>query len=118
MNVSLGPGTLYMTTEDGKFEPLGEVMEINNVMTFEEARDFDLPPRIISESHEITFTLNWSKRQQEVFFETMTGFSAALCKALDNPRVVHLIKHGKRARTREKNRMRAVRILKREGKDW
>lgn len=109
MNVSLGLGTLYATTEDGETVELGKTIP-------------DFPAtEIIPREHE-------HPMMSKVFnirgVEEMKACVVQCTKALKwfaremtvagcgNPRAVHLMYNGKTARVREKNRKRVNRLLK------
>ena len=105
--ISLGPGTLYMTTEDGETVELGKTIP-------------DFPAtEIVPNKHPMlskVFHINGVVEMQVCVKECTKALRQLtreiLVASCGNPRAVHLMYDGKTARVREKNRKRVSRLLK------
>lgn len=112
--MNLGNGTLY-------FAPLepnsGETIELNVINAYtEELEDESLYPHIPitwKNSHEATLTINIHRLPKELILH-MVGVRQIICEQCPDKRIVHLLLHGKKKRTRIKNLNRAIRFLEKE----
>lgn len=106
-------GQLYLMGPDGP-ELLG------NVFTIEPEEEAEMEPwpkenPFTSASRELTLSIKLNKQEVDKLIDALVGFSKAVLELCPNKRVVHLAKHGRKWRTRKKNRRRAYRILEKEG---
>lgn len=106
-NITLRPGTLYFMNEDsGKWEILSEVKEYMLNFTSEEYVEDTL--------HSV---LSWKDTYECTLTMEMAGNMVRDCilSLCPNPRVVHLAKHSKKKRVRNKNYNRAIKIICKQG---
>lgn len=103
----LGSGQLYIINPDGAYSLAGHVTEVECVA---EAEDNDISETIVSISGlEASFTATAKVSKEAIL--AITGVRDAIIKCCPNKRVVYLALYAKKARTRKKNRNRAIRIL-------
>lgn len=105
--ISLGPGTLYMTTEDGETVELGKTIpDFPATEAVPNAHPFLCNAFNINGVCELNICI---KECTSAIRRLAREVTVASC---GNPRAVHLMSFGKTARTREKNRKRVNRLLK------
>ena len=103
----LNSGQLYFTEPDGSYSLSGHVTEVEYM-----TEDNDIPETTVSISGlEASFTA-LAKVSKDVML-AITGVYEAVINCCPDKRVVHLALHAKKARTRKKNRNRAIKILER-----
>lgn len=104
-NVKLGPGTIHIN--DTYFT--GPVTDYDYDDYDEDVMDYLKKSAVLnySDSGELSFTWRLSK----VIMLKLMGIWDWVTENCPNPRVKHLIKHGKNHRVRYKNFKRAVRLI-------
>lgn len=102
-------------TQDGEMHPLGEIGEI--YFSPDETAAFTESVKIITaNSGRASIEFNVPRRQMERILLEVHGITRMVIDIVrDNGhgRIAHLAKHGRKARTRKKNRSRAFRLLAR-----
>jgi hypothetical protein len=107
-NITFGPGTLYfMNDETGKWEILTDIKEHVCEFVSEEYADEAIRMPIIAGEAFGELTVSMS-----MFEKLFMNFMLSHC---NNPRVVHLAKHSKKKRVRNKNYNRAIKIICKQG---
>ena len=104
----LNSNQLYFTEPDGSLSLLGHVTYVEC-----SAEDEDISVPVASLTNlEASFTAIVKASKEAML--AITGVYQAVINSCPNKRVAHLALHGKKARTRKKNRNRAFRILEEE----
>lgn len=110
----MGEGKFYVATTGNGYEPLA-MLEISSISTIEEpeerADDHIYIPKLASfDSIEISAKL--SKEALNKLF----GIRSLVYDCCPNKKIVHLAKHARKRKTRNKNYSRCIRILEKEVK--
>lgn len=107
----MGEGKFYVATTGNGYEPLA-MLEISNISTIEERADdrIYIPKLVSFDSIEISAKLT------EEALNKLFGICKSICDCCPNKKVVHLAKHARKRKTRNKNYSRCIRILEKEVK--
>lgn len=114
--INIKQGTFFIKELDG------EEVELLNLPSFEENPvdlyfpedpNYTFVKQFISPG-EFSATMKVTKEQYFRMIDTFTGLFKMICMICPNKKVIHLAVHGKKRRTRKKNRNRAIRILEKE----
>lgn len=92
----IGSGQLYFIEPDGSLSPLSRVDDIS------------VP---VGSLVDLEASFEWLVKISKDTMLAITGMYSVVLNCCPNKRVVHLALHGKKAKTRKKNRNRAFRIL-------
>lgn len=113
-NIKFGPGTIFERDIDGNFIKFGDVSSIELSPVETETVDHELAgPLMVASSQTITIDFKLNRRQIEALYDIAMGLADKIYSFCPNKQVVHMAKHGNKARTRKKNRSRAIRIIER-----
>lgn len=110
----MGEGKFYVATTGNGYEPLA-MLEISSISTIEEPEectdDHIYIPKLASfDSIEISAKLT------EEALNKLFAICKSICDCCPNKKVVHLAKHARKRKTRNKNYSRCIRILEKEVK--
>lgn len=108
--IKLDSGQLYFTEPDGSLSLLGHVTD-TSVECSGEDNDISVPVVSLVDLEDSFTTL--VKVTKDVML-AITGVYEAVINCCPDKRVAHLALHGKKAKTRKKNRNRVFRILEEE----
>lgn len=103
--IKLGSGRLYFVEPDGTHSLLGHVTDVECT-----TEDNDIS-EVIGNIPDCEAAFEMLAKTTKDLILTLTGMYQAAIDCCPDKRVVHLALHGKKARTRKKNRNRAFRIL-------
>jgi len=105
-NFELGAGTLFVVHQDGSYEPLGEVQEMEGV------ESIPLDATLVSwgPAKEASFTVETSGWEVKALWQlTHDPHLAVLWAKEHRSKLLHLSAHAKKMRDRRKNARRIVR---------
>lgn len=111
-SITLGPGTVFARDVDDICFKIGNAIEINPV-EIETVEHELVGPLMVASPQTLTIDVRLNKRQIEALFDIAVGLADKIYSFCPNKQVVHMAKHGKKSRTRKKNRSRAIRIIER-----
>lgn len=111
-------GTLYFAHSG---EPIGKVLGAELVENCDDRIDYDqcaeLVVKMWSATQSFSCTVEMASYEYMRFAHAVLGIERALAEMCPNRRVVHLVKHARKKRTRKKNYKRMIRICEKEKKD-
>lgn len=100
-------GQLYFAEPDGTYSLLGNVTNT----TIEYGTDLDDISTPLGSLGSLEASFDMLAKEYKEIMLAITGLYKAVIDCCPDRRVAHLALHGKKARTRKKNRNRAFRIL-------
>ena len=116
--INIKQGTFFVTEPSGKAYEIFEPGQWDDTLEIDLNENPDFVCSSLGNLKDMTFTatLKTTKDQYFRMIDTFTGLFKMICELCPNKRVIYLATHGKKRRTRKKNRQRAIRILE-EGRN-
>lgn len=104
-------GKFYVATTGNGYEPLA-MLEISSISTIEERTDDHIYIPKLASFDSIEISAKLSKEALNKLF----GLRSLVYDCCPNKKIVHLAKHARKRKTRNKNFNRSIRILEKEAK--
>lgn len=105
-----GSAHLYFAEPDGTYSPFIRITD-TAIEYGTDLNDISTPIGSLGSLESLEFSFDVLAKEYQELMLAISGMYRALINCCPDKRVVHLAAHGKKARTRKKNRNRAIRIL-------
>lgn len=113
MSMKLQPGKVFFVDPNEGMTFIGEATELDLYQDLNGLGSEEVPT-VMRTTGVLTCAVKTTKGQFQTMYDVFLCLLPTILQSCPNKRVAHLARYGKKAKTRNKNRHRAIRILEKE----